>query len=133
MVIESVIIYNYPNSNSHKVASIIENYTNYDCFSLSDSFNLSDYNFFIFVVANFGDEELNPRFEDFFESISLKNKEFICCELGNCFGNEEKHFGCVHVVKSILSNLDWTDRGSISFDSFPNLDQEEVKKWIKSL
>lgn len=123
------IICNSKSGNSFKVASVF----GWDVLTATEMPDLSLYCFVLFVVANTGDEELQPEMERFLLSLRVQNKTYAICELGNYFGYERDCFGCKQIVQSLLRNLNWKEKANISIDSLPTMNIEIVKKWAKEL
>ena len=135
MKIRPLVIYHSQKdkSNTFKVAkkiSILLNIKN----KKIGSFNFNKYNFFIIVCATYGDEELPFEVEDFLENLSILNKKYCICELGNYFGTKEKEFGAAKIIEDKLNYLKWEKvHKTLSLDTVPNIRHNELEKWIFKL
>ena len=98
--------------------------------NVEDNPNVEKYSNYIIVSPTYGDEELPFEMEDFLINLKVKNKKYAICELGNRFGHEgEEGFGARIIIENILQKLQWFKVSSISLDSVPTVDWNELKKW----
>lgn len=117
------------------VRCISEIFKDISVFFIDDLPNLEKFEIIFFVVSNWGDEELTPVFEKYLLSIPKDiKKKYIICELGNYFGFEIANgFGCLKLVREYLINiLGWEEICVSSIDSFPELDVDDLNKWLKN-
>jgi hypothetical protein len=126
---KTCVLINSNSGNSYLVASTF----GWDILTAADMPDLKPYSFIVIVCANTGDEELQPNMENFLLSLTIKNKSFAICELGNYFGFERDCFGCKKIVQQMLNNLEWKEIDNISIDSLPNIDMNIVHQWVKKI
>ena len=94
--------------------------------------DLSQYDTFIFILSNVGDEELPPEMEEFLFKLKLKKKSYFVCELGNYFGFED-YCGCKKELFKIMDQLEWKLISDVSIDSLPKLDKVKLDQWVESI
>ena len=99
----------------------------------SNNPELRDLDLLVVVVANYGDEELQPDMEQFLLSISKGRCLYALCELGNYFGFEDNSFGCKKEAIRILDSLGWRCVYEISVDSYPELDESRLMPWVEAV
>lgn len=95
--------------------------------------DLGNYDHVIFLIATYGDQELQDDFEKFLISIKadLNGKKFSICEIGNYYGYEDFSTGAGNIVESYL-----IERGAkkylttTSIDTLPLIDWRQVDQWI---
>src|SRR4051812_31077156 len=65
---------------------------------------LREYDHIIFIIATYGDQELQDDFEKFLLSLEQpwEEKKFSICELGNYYGYEDFSTGAGKIVESFL-------------------------------
>jgi len=86
----------------------------------------------MFVLSNTGDEELPQPMEDYLYNLSIREKKYLVCELGNYFGLEN-YCGCKKVLFKLLERLCWKKISDTSIDSMPELNRTDLDKWIESI
>lgn len=87
----------------------------------------------IFLVATYGDQELQGNTEEFIRSINfdLKEKQIVICELGNYYGYDDYSFGSGAILKNQLLKMNAIELcEGLSMDSLPQLDWIAFNKWI---
>lgn len=123
------VLHNNKKGNNYIVASILSEHLQCNMIASEDNPKIHQYDTIIFVVSNYGDEELCQPMEDYIYNIKIKNKKFLICELGNYFGFEN-YIGCKKIVIKLLENLNWQKISDISIDSLPKIDLESLNNWI---
>ena len=104
-----------------------------------DNPNVSDivnYDFLIFLIATYGDQELQEHIEKFLISIyqDLTGKRFCVCELGNYYGYDDFSFGSGQIIENYLSSRNAQKyMPTSSIDSLPKIDWWAVDYWIGQL
>jgi len=83
-----------------------------------------------FFCPTYGDEELPPVMDKFIYKIQTKSLQYILCELGNYFGQDDFEFGAAIIIKTKLDSLGWAQIGNtLSLDSFPKIDWKSFYAW----
>lgn len=127
-----VILHNNKKGNNFLVAKILAEHFNCEILAAEDSPSLYQFDSIIIIVSNVGDEEISQPMEDYLASLTIKNKKYMVCELGNYFGFEN-YEGCKKIVFKILDSLGWKKISDISLDSLPFVDELNLKKWMNYL
>jgi flavodoxin len=115
------------------VSKIISKFLDLDIIFVEDNLKLENYEEFFIVISNRGDEELPLAFELFLKDMTLENKKYHACELGNYFGFEYDFFGSKKILDFILQKLKWQKISCVSIDTFPIIDQEKLERWINGI
>lgn len=88
----------------------------------------------LFMCPTYGDEELPHAMEDFLTNLTVENKSYVICELGNYYGYDDFEFGSKKIIEYNLKNLKWTKfYKGLSLDSMPNVDWKTFNKWKEGL
>lgn len=95
----------------------------------ADKPNLSHFDFVVLVVANYGDEELQPDMEAYLLDCEAYIIRFALCELGNYFGFEDDCFGCKKEILRLARERNWECVSHVSVDSYPELDETKLRRW----
>jgi hypothetical protein len=127
-----IVLCNGRKGNNYLVATILAQ--RFDCGVVTAEENpaLQPFNPIILVIPNRGDEELPQPMEEYLLELSVRNKDYLICELGNYFGFEN-YCGCKKVACRILDNLGWTRLADVSIDSLPELDRDSLDKWLETI
>jgi flavodoxin len=92
---------------------------------------IESYDSFIFFCPTYGDEELHPDFEKFLVNLSLRNKTYALCELGNYYGYDDLQFGPARIIRPYLAKLGWQEFCPLlSLDSLPKINWPALDEWI---
>jgi len=127
-----VILHNNKKGNNYLVAKTLAKHFNCETVAAEDNPCLLQFDNIIIVVSNTGDEEISQPMEDYLSALTVKNKKYSVCELGNYFGFES-YAGCKKVVSKILDALGWEKISDVSLDSLPTLDEDSLEKWINQI
>jgi flavodoxin len=128
-VIMRAVLCNRAGSTSHKAALIFK----WPVLFCIDDPPLDSFELLVVIVANYGDEELQPEMERYLLKCEAKNIRYALCELGNYFGFEDDCFGCKKEALRILDEKSWVCMDQISIDSFPELDKKKLMAWVKKI
>jgi|688.fasta_scaffold42161_6 hypothetical protein len=83
-----------------------------------------------FFCPTYGDEELPPEMDGFIYRIQTESLQYVLCELGNYFGQDDFEFGAARIIKTKLDSLGWSQIGrTLSLDSFPKIDWSAFYDW----
>ena len=126
-----VVLHSTNSGNNRLVAQLIARHLGCQTFAAADNPDLSHYNSIILVVANSGDEELQPQMEEYLCGLKLTGKDYYLCELGNYFFFGE-YKGCKQVAAALLDALGWTKRGETCVDTVPTLDTGALEAWLQN-
>jgi len=97
---------------------------------------IATFDIVIFLIATYGDQELQDDIERFLLSInsSIKPGKYATCELGNYYGYEDFTTGAGSIVDNYLSPKGWVCCMPLtSVDTLPLLDWKAVDRWIHIL
>lgn len=98
--------------------------------------DMANYDFYIFLVATYGDQELQDDIEKYLISIhqDLTGKKFAICELGNYYGYDDYSFGSGKIIESHLVSKNAAARVPIaSIDTLPKIDWQAIDRWVIAL
>jgi flavodoxin len=101
-----------------------------------DPNEIASYDFIIFLVATYGDQELQGDIEKFLVSIEkdLSGKRFSICEMGNYYGYDDYYFGSGQIIQNHLISRHAQRQMRIApVDSLPKMDWWAVDHWISEL
>lgn len=125
----TLVVHSHKAGNNEHAARIIASKLGCEYVSVSDKPSLQKYERIILVIPNTGDEELPQEMEDFLCDLSIRNKSYYICELGNFFGLFD-YQGCKKIAVAILSAIGWHLISDISIDSYPALDINSLNEWL---
>ena len=121
-------IYASNHGRSKRVANTFGN-----CHNVTDNPSL-DGEIILFICPTYGDEELPEAMENFINQITIKNKMFCVCELGNYYGYDDFGFGAKRIIQHKLLSLDWHEFfPALSLDSMPIIDWPTLNDWKRRL
>lgn len=126
---KGIVLYD---SKSGTTKRVIKRFTiPFDVYHVSENFDLLQYDWAVFFCPTYGDEELPDQMEDFIWNLSVKDKKFTICELGNYYGYDDLQFGARYLLESSLKSLGWVEHGeSLSLDSFPKINWPAFEAWV---
>ena len=123
------VLCNRSGSTSHKAALIFK----WPVLFCTDDPLLDSVEYLVVIVANYGDEELQPEMEKYLLKCKAKNIRYALCELGNYFGFEDDCFGCKKEALRILGEKSWVCMDHISIDAFPEIDKKKLTAWARRI
>ncbi len=94
-----------------------------------DEAEFANYDLIIFLIATYGDQELQENIENFLISIKhdFTGKKFAICELGNYYGYDDFTFGSGFIVENYLLEKNGSQLLPLaSIDTLPLLDWKAV-------
>lgn len=126
-----IILYSHEGRNTAFAASRAASFLRCPKAVVAKNPDLTPYDLIIMVMPIMGDEELHPEMERYLLGLQTRDKQYCLCELGNFLGLA--YTGCREIAEHLLQKLGWTPRVCHSIDSFPELDQPALRKWIDEL
>ena len=127
-----VIVYTSLHGHTRNAVSKISEITAFDCAYIKP--DLTKFEIVLFFCPTYGDEELPSAMENFLEEITVSNKHYSICELGNYFGFEEESFGILPIFRNKLNSLNWKEFFKpLSLDSLPDVEWDVLECWKKDL
>lgn len=118
--------------NNYLVAQRIASRFNCDIAPATSAPSLDGHDQIVVVLSNTGDEELPQPMEDFLYGLTVRDRQYAVCELGNYFGFEN-YSGCKKVAIKLLDRLGWHKVSDVSLDSLPTLDIGGLDAWLDGL
>ena len=130
------LIYATKHNHTKKVIDNIKVSFMFDVFNVKNLVESSiiDYDIYLWFCPTYGDAELPLDMEDFINTLTLKHKKFIICELGNYYGYDDYQFGSLKIIQNNLTALGWCEAmGGLSLDSLPKIDWSSYYLWCERL
>lgn len=130
-----------PNGSSAQIVNkITENIPNvfstYNILDKSININWGSIEHIVFIVATYGDQELQDDAENFISGIKhdLKSISYSLCEIGNYYGYDDFKYGSGDIVEKVFQNLGAIQKTkTVSIDTLPKIDWQGVEHWTKLL
>lgn len=130
------LLYATKHNHTKKVVDNILVDFQFDVYNVSncDQSVFHHYDLIIIFCPTYGDEELPLEMEDFIHKLTIINKAFVICELGNYYGYDDYQFGALKILKNQLLSLGWTEAmPGLSLDSLPKIEWDCFYKWCRRL
>lgn len=104
-------------------------------YKVTENFDLIEYDPILIFCPTYGDEELPELMENFLTSLTVPNKNFAICELGNYFGyGIPCDFGSAKIIERCLFDLKWKKfYKTLSLDSVPKINWDDFFIWKKGI
>lgn len=129
------LIYATKHNHTKKVIDNIQVSFSFDVFNVKNlTESIAEYDLFFWFCPTYGDAELPLDMEDFLQKLTIRDKRFIICELGNYYGYDDYQFGALKIIKNHLITLGWReDMEGFSLDSLPKVNWNSYYSWCERL